>query len=56
MAMRERCHPRDAEVILGIKLSARVTEDFLAWHGESNGLLKCPLCVPRWNGNKTAIE
>jgi hypothetical protein len=37
-AIRECCHPRDVEVILGIRLSARVTEDFLAWHGESNGL------------------
>jgi hypothetical protein len=35
-AVRECCFPRDAEV--GIKLSARITEDFLAWNGESNGL------------------
>jgi hypothetical protein len=37
-AVHECSHPQDAEVIFGIKLSARVTEDFLAWHGESNGL------------------
>jgi hypothetical protein len=37
-AVRDCCHPRDADVILSIRLSSRVSEDFLAWHGESNGM------------------
>jgi hypothetical protein len=35
-AVRDCCHPRDADVILSIRLSARVSEDILAWHSESN--------------------
>jgi hypothetical protein len=37
-AVRDCCYPRDVDTIRGIKLSARTTEDFLAWNGESNGL------------------
>jgi hypothetical protein len=37
-AVRECCLPHDADVILGIKLSARATGDFIAWSGEHNGL------------------
>jgi hypothetical protein len=37
-AVRDCCHSRDADTILSIRLSPRVSEDFLAWHGESNGV------------------
>jgi hypothetical protein len=37
-AVHVSCHPRDVACILSIKLSARATEDFIAWSGESNDL------------------
>jgi hypothetical protein len=37
-AVRDCCLPHDADVILGIKLSTRSTDDFIAWSGEHNDL------------------
>jgi hypothetical protein len=36
--VRNSCMPHDADVVLGIKLSPRATDDFIAWSGEHNGL------------------